>query len=194
MSPRSQKRYIRAMSLPTLGEMSAVFVRIGSFTFGGGTSTVAALERELVDKRDWLERSRFRLAYALSRITPGTSVLATCTAVGWSLRGWSGAIAALLAASVPCALIAAFITYLYEMWTSNVVALAALHGATAAAVGIVGAASWQLLRPYLSSATWIRTAVLVGGSVLLSNLSVPPLRVLLAAIVVGLVWREKETA
>jgi chromate transporter len=34
-------------------------------------------------------------------LTPGTNLLAFCTGIGWLLRGLSGALIALLAASVP---------------------------------------------------------------------------------------------
>src|SRR5436853_6495298 len=113
-------------SVPALIELRRVFIRIGSFTFGGGTSTAAALERELVNRRRWIDQSQFRLAYALSRLTPGTTVLATCTALGWILRGWRGLIIALAAASVPCSIIVVLFTNLYETMTTNRLGLAAL--------------------------------------------------------------------
>jgi hypothetical protein len=52
------------------------------------------LHGEIVERRHWIGRQSFDLAYALSRITPGTNLLAFCTAVGWMLRSWFGAITA----------------------------------------------------------------------------------------------------
>jgi chromate transporter len=180
------------MRQPTAREIGSVFVRYGSLTFGGGTPTATALERELVEHRSILERSQFRLAYALSRVSPGTNLLALCAALGWQLRGWKGALAALLAASIPCSLMVALLTYLYERWSTNSMVLTALQGVTAAAVGIIAATCWQLIRPHVRSAAWRRTAVIVAGSLTLSSLHVPPIRVLLIAAAVGFFWREQR--
>jgi chromate transporter len=174
--------------------VASVFVRIGSLTFGGGNATVAALEQEIVDSRGWLERSRFHLAFALSRITPGTNVLATCTGIGWCLRKWRGAVAALLGASVPCSAIAIFITGVYIAWNRNPIAIAAFRGAAAAAVGLIVASCWLLLRPFIGAVSWLRIVVLVGGSAVLASLSMPPVRVLGLAIIVGFIWKKEETA
>jgi chromate transporter len=45
------------------------------------------------------------LFVAVSRLTPGTNILAYCAAAGWRLKGWPGSLAALGAASIPGALI-----------------------------------------------------------------------------------------
>lgn len=179
---------------PTLRALASVFLRYGSFTFGGGSSTVIAVEREVVDQRQWIDRPTYRMVYGLARLTPGTSILATCTGVGLKLWGWRGAAVALVAASLPCALLAALVTIVYEALTANAWARAALHGATAAAVGIVGASCWHLVRPYLTRRSWARSVVLVAGSAMLSILGLPPVRVLLIASIVGVLWRRSESA
>ena len=105
------------MGTPGVRSILWVFTRHGNVTFGGGSATIAELERELIERRQWVSHDQSRLSYALSRITPGTNLLAYCTAVGWFLRGVSGAITTLLAASVPCSVLAVFVTALYEWWT-----------------------------------------------------------------------------
>jgi chromate transport protein ChrA len=87
------------------------------------------------------------------------------------------------------------LTSLYEFWSDNHWFHAAIRGALAAAVGLLCATSWQLIRPHLKRSCWLRTAVLVSGSVLLSaRLGVSPVRVLAIAAVLGFVWRDKETS
>lgn len=93
-----------------LVELTRVFGAVGSFTFGGGSATIAALEREIVEKRHWLDPDRFALCFALSRMTPGTNLLAFCVAAGASLRGAIGAVLTLIAASVPCSMFAVALT------------------------------------------------------------------------------------
>jgi chromate transporter len=92
--------------MPSLREMGWVFARYGNVTFGGGSATIAVLQQEVVTRRKWLGQSPFGLSYALSRLAPGTNLLAFCTAAGWFVQGWSGALVALVDASVPCSILA----------------------------------------------------------------------------------------
>ena len=42
---------------------------------------------------------------AVSRLTPGTNILAYCVALGWALHRWAGALVAVVAASLPASLV-----------------------------------------------------------------------------------------
>jgi chromate transporter len=69
-----------------LTALAVVFARYANTTFGGGSATIAVLKEQVVAKREWISEADFDLNYALSRLTPGTNLLAFCTAVGWSTR------------------------------------------------------------------------------------------------------------
>lgn len=182
-------------SSPPLGALAAVFARFGNFTFGGGSATIAVLRDELVAKRAWMTTLNVDLSFALSRLTPGTNLLAFCTAVGWLLRGWSGAVVALVAGSVPSSVIAVLFTALYEFWSENPFMKVALRGALAAAVGVMIITGWTLIRPYYRQTSWLEMVIFVGGAFGLAYfLSVPPFRVLLLAAAAGLFWPQREKA
>ena len=66
----------------TRGRMTALFLRVGNLTFGGGDPTMSALYAELVTNRRWMSNETYGLIYALARITPGTNMLAFCAAAG----------------------------------------------------------------------------------------------------------------
>lgn len=177
------------MTAVPLGELLLIFLRIGNLTFGGGEPTMAALQQELVERRGWLSPERYGLAYALARITPGTNVLAFCAAAAWYVRGWPAALGAVLASTAPSALLTVVLTVLYEEVKGNRAAAGAIAGLLAAAVGMMAAAAWNLVRPRLGHGDRLRTALLAGGSLaLLAGLSVPPIPVLALAAAVGAVW------
>lgn len=127
------KWYIAAMSSPSLRSLAAVFVRHGNTTFGGGSATIATLHGQIVTKREWVSQQQFDLSYALSRLTPGTNLLAFSTAIGWLVRGWPGALVVLLASSIPCSVLAVLLSMVYQSLTHHPFALVALRGALAAA-------------------------------------------------------------
>jgi chromate transporter len=173
---------------PSLASIADVFVRYGNFTLGGGSATVAVMHRELLDKRRWISTESFNLCFALARLTPGTNLLAFCTAVGWLLRGALGAIVALLAGSIPCTIIVVVATALFSHWQENQWAQAAIHGAIAAAVAITVKTCWTIAHPYFKRGARVRVAILASAAFLLYVvLAIPAVEVLLLAGMVGLI-------
>lgn len=170
--------------------MAGLFFRIGNKTFGSGAAAVALLSREM-DERRWLERWQSDAIYALSRVVPGTNVLAFVAASAHAVRGWPGAVAALLALSVPASCAVVALTLAYEHFHATPVGDAVIGAAMAAIVGIVCGAAWLLaVRQYQPRAR-VRTCVLVVGAALLS-FYLSPLTVLALGGAVGYVWPERR--
>ena len=51
------------------------FLKIGIFTFGGGYAMVALIEKEVVDRRRWVERTEFLDLLTLAQTSPGALAL-----------------------------------------------------------------------------------------------------------------------
>jgi chromate transporter len=180
-------------SRPKLADLAMVFARFGNFTFGGGDATAAVLRNEIVATRGWLITIQVDLSFALSRLTPGTNLLAFCAGVGWLLYGWIGALVALVAGSAPSSLLVVVVTALYENWNRNPFMQVALRGALAAAVGVMLVTGVTLIRPYSRETSWFQLALFTGGSFVLAYfLDVPPFRVLLVAAVAGMLWPQRR--
>ncbi len=177
----------------SIAALAGVFLRNGTFTFGGGDATTASLQRELVANRGWLSEHEFGACYAVSRVTPGTNLLAFCTAAGWSLIGLRGAVSALLLASIPGAVVLMLMTGFYGAATRNPWLMSAIHAALAAAVGIMLAAGWGLLRGPLRRRP-ARTLVVAVPALVVSLYGfLSPLQLLALAAGFGLLAPERET-
>lgn len=177
---------------PSLSELASVFARYANTTLGGGSATFAVLKQEIADKRSWLREPEFELNYALSRLTPGTNLLAFCTAAGWTRRRWLGAIVALVASSLPCSLLVVLVTMFYEQLQGSGWFQAALTGALAAAVAIMGATAWVFAEPHVKAAPW-KTVVIVPLTLGLAlGLDFSPVTILLLSAIVGLAWPSKQ--
>jgi chromate transporter len=171
---------------PPLRRIAGAFARYANLTFGGGSATVAVLNRELVAKRGWVDEQPFGLCYALSRITPGTNLLSFCTGIGWLLRHLPGAIVALLAASIPCSVLAIIATMLFDQWSHNPTGAIAVRGAMAAVVGITMLTCWTISKPYIKRTNVLRQLLFIGAAFAFNAfLSVAPIPVLLVAAIVG---------
>jgi chromate transporter len=173
---------------PSLASLTNLYLKIGNTTFGGGNPTMALLQRELT-RRGWITREDFALAYALARVTPGTNILAFCAATGERVLGLGGAFAAVLAVSLPSAILAVLLTRGFETWRTHPLALAAIGGTVAAVAGMMWASVWLLVKPYIG---W-RALLFTGGAFLAAwNFHVTPVPVILVAALAGYVWADRK--
>jgi chromate transporter len=177
---------------PSLIAIFAVFARYANLTLGGGSATIAVLRDQIVEKRRWVSELQFNLAYALSRLTPGTNLLAFCAATGWIVRRSIGALVALLAASLPCSALVLAVTAGYELWQKNPIVVGGLRGAMAAAVAIMINTAWVLARPHMKASP-VRAMLVLPAAALLSTVAaVSPVKILLGAAVLGALWPARE--
>lgn len=174
---------------PPLRDLASAFVRSGNFTYGGGSATIATIHRDIVERRRWITDEPFQLSYALSRLTPGTNLLAFTACIGYLLRRMPGALVTLLAGSVPCAAMAAALTAVYDHWTRNSFVNVATRGALAAAVAVTVMTGVTLIRPHWRTASPAKLIVFVGGGFVgVELLRASPLVVLVLAALAGLIW------
>ena len=185
------------MPRPSLAALTAVFLKVGNTTFGGGPPTMAALQREFVDRHKWLSLEDYGLAFALARVTPGTNVMAFCAATGWQILGWAGAVMGSLSVTLPSAIIAVLITVGYENWRANPLALAAINGTVAAVAGMMLATVYSLVKPHMggihgiSLVRSVRAIAISGGAFLaLWKFGLSPLQIVALVLVVGLLWQD----
>lgn len=173
---------------PTLAAIAAVFARYANTTFGGGSATIAVLKDQILTRRAWIDDAEFHLNYALSRLTPGTNLLAFCTATGWTTRRWRGAVVALLASSLPCSVLAVVVTVFYAELHGSALFQAALRGALAAAVAIMVSTAWVFAEPHVKAVPR-KALVIVPGATALSVLAhLSPVKILLLAAAAGIAW------
>ena len=186
-------RYIGSMIQPSPRALAVLFGRIGNLTFGGGDPTMAALYQELVVRRRWLDAGQYGLIWSLARVTPGTNLLAFCVGVGWRLAGLYGALAAILALTLPSAALTVWLTYAFQAVRSNAWAVAAIAGILAAAVGMMAAGAWQIVRPHLTHSGWLRVLVMACGAFALAHVAgLTPIVVLAIGAAAGALWPERN--
>ena len=115
------------------------FAKIGAFTFGGGWAIISIIEREVVDKRHWLERTEFLDLLAVAQSLPGILAVNIAVVVGDKLRSLKGSLAASAGTIMPCFLIilaiAMFLTP--ETITGNPVLSAIFKGIRPVVVALI---------------------------------------------------------
>ena len=112
------------------------FFKIGLFTFGGGYAMLPLIERELIAKRKWIEQKEFLDLLTLAQSVPGPIAVNTSVFVGYKVRGFGGAVAALLGAVLPSFVIILAIALFFADIRQNPVVDAAFKGMRPAVVEI----------------------------------------------------------
>lgn len=177
-----------------LREFVSLTARVVNGTFGGGSTILGVFQRELVERKGWLSSEQYGLCFAVARITPGTSILAFCAAVGWSFDRWRGAVLGMAAAAVPCAAIAVGMLLAYEELKGLAWFAIALRGAMASAIGVMLAAGWSILKPYWRAANWLRhAAILLVSLALMLIVRLSPLPILGMAALIGFLLPESRS-
>jgi chromate transporter len=171
-------------------ELSLLFLRIGNTTVGGGDPTVTLLQREL-SRRGWITAEQFGLAYALSRITPGTNMLAFCAGVGWYVLGIAGSVAAVLAVTIPSSALVLWLTSVCEMGERIPWLGAAVAGMIAAALGTMVGAAWMLAQSQINRSGWLVGVCILAASFVLARFAFSPIQILCVAAAAGLLWKPR---
>lgn len=78
-----------------------VFLKVGTFGYGGGPSMIPLLQVEVVDRHQWFSETEFVDALALANALPGPVMTKMPLFVGYKLAGYLGALVALIATILP---------------------------------------------------------------------------------------------
>lgn len=160
------------------------FLKIGAFTFGGGWAMISIIEKEIVDKKGWLERSEFLDLLAIAQAVPGILAVNISVVVGDRLKGMKGSVAAAAGTILPSFLIilaiAIFLTP--ELIKNNEIVSSIFKGIRPAVVALI-------IAPVLSSAkaagiTW-KTVVIPAGVALLIFSGLPVVSNPIIYIIIG---------
>ena len=82
-------------------EIFWAFFIIGASTFGGGYAMIPILQRELINKRSWINMDEVMDYFTIAQITPGIIAVNVATFVGYKRKGILGGIIATIALIVP---------------------------------------------------------------------------------------------
>jgi chromate transporter len=156
------------------------FTWLGLQGFGG---VLAVVQREMVDRKQWMTLSEFAEEWALAQTLPGPNVVNLSVMFGGKHFGPTGALAAMAGLLLFPGLLMLSIVFSFQAFAHLPIVASALHGMGVAAAGMVMAAGWRFwpnLRQHCLG--WPLAGALMVASFVLAALMHWPL-----AQVIGLV-------
>ncbi|MDA0865028.1 MAG: chromate transporter [Cyanobacteria bacterium] len=119
------------------------FLKIGSVLYGSGYVLLAFLQRDLVERGQWLTSQQLLDAVAIGQITPGP-VFTTATFVGYLLAGNAGAIAGTVGIFLPAFLLVGLVNPWVPKLRKSPWASGFLDGVNAASLGLMAGVTYTL--------------------------------------------------
>jgi chromate transporter len=121
----------------SLKNIFLVFLKIGSFSFGGVYSMLTFFERELVEKRKWITHEEFIESVALGQMTPGPPIVNTGICIGYKLKKIKGALVTTVGQAFTGTVLAILLAIFYTKSKDNPLLGSVMKGVGAAVVGLL---------------------------------------------------------
>lgn len=138
------------------------FLKIGCVLYGSGYVLLAFLQRDLVERNQWLTSQQLLDAVAIGQFTPGP-VFTTATFIGYLLAGNAGAIAATIGIFLP----AFVLVWVLNPWVPKLRqsswASGFLDGVNAASLGLMAGVTYTLGRAALVD--WLTIIVAIVSAI-----------------------------
>ncbi len=105
----------RLMRISTsLREISSLFLKLGSISFGGPAVIISMLEKEVVRKKQWMDHQHFLDLVGATNLIPGPNASEMTMHCGYERAGLKGLLAAGLTFLLPAVLITTVFAWLYR--------------------------------------------------------------------------------
>ena len=177
--------------LKKIWEVFTYFFHISWFTFGGGWSIVAQMQKDYVEQKRELTDEELLDIVSVGRSLPGTMIGNVAYLFGYRQAGILGGVLSVVGMVLPPMIILSVLTYCYVLFKENIWVAKMLGGVRAAVVPIILSAAIKLCKGAFPEK--ICYALCIGGCVLNLVFGVNCVVVILLGVAAGLIigkWKE----
>ena len=142
------------------------------------------IQREVVDRKGWIDEEEFLNMIALAQAAPGLIAVNSAIFIGWRVGGWKGVCGAVLGAVLPSFLIILAIAIVFREWKELPAVEAAFKGIRPAVVALIAAPLFKMAKS--AKIGWVTALIPIAAALLIWLGHVNPVWVILATIVLTL--------
>jgi chromate transporter len=129
-------------------EVFFYFLKLGLLGFGGPLAIVSSMQRDLVEKKGWLDSDSFHRVFTLIKAMPGPVAFQTAVYLGRQRAGWRGGLLAAVGLNGPAFVMMIFFGIFYAKWREAQIAVPFMVGMQAAAIGVIATTIRNLANPH----------------------------------------------
>ena len=170
------------------------YLKIGTFTIGGGYVMLSLIEREIVDRKGWIDREEYLNMIALAQAAPGLIAVNSAIFIGWRIGGWRGVIASVLGAVLPSFFIILAIAMLFQDYKDYPAVEAIFKGIRPAVVALIAAPLVRMA--HSAKITWATALIPIVGTLLIWLGGLSPVWIILVTALVTILYtylKERKT-
>ena len=171
------------------------FFKVGAFTFGGGLAMMPMLQKELIEKKQWLSEEELIDYYAVGQSTPGIIAVNVATFVGYKRAGILGGIFGTLGIISPSLIIIMILANLINSISDYPIVQKALTGINVAVAALLTSVIINFAKKTIKN-VWNAIFMLISF-LLIFALKVPSFIVILFGLATGIILtfihKKKET-
>src|SRR6185437_10258866 len=131
-------------------ELFRLFLRLGLTAFGGPAAHIAMMQREVVEKRRWMEHDHFLDLIGATNLIPGPNSTEMAIHIGLQRGGWRGLLVAGACFICPAVVITGVIAALYQRYGQVPEVSAFIFGIKPAVIAVILAAALPLAKKALT--------------------------------------------
>lgn len=132
--------------MKTVLDLFFTFFRIGAVIFGGGYSMLPVLQKEVVEKKNWVGENDLLDYYAIGQCLPGIIAVNTSIFIGHKVKKTAGSVAASLGVIAPSVIIITFIAMLISNFSEIPAVQYAFDGIRIAVAALITEAVIKLFK------------------------------------------------
>ncbi|MBE6152084.1 MAG: chromate transporter [Firmicutes bacterium] len=167
-----------------LSKLFLTFFKIGAFTFGGGYAMIPFIQKDVVEKNNWISEEELFEMLAISESTPGPISINIATFVGYRISGFWGAFFGTLGLVLPSFLIVFGLYLILDAFQNVLIVKYAFFGIRAGVIALIINA---LCKMYKQVSKRNLSYFLIIMSLLLTALfKVNPIFVIILSVVISL--------
>lgn len=157
--------------------------KIGAFTLGGGYAMIPIMEREFVDKNQWMDRQEFMDIMVVAQTTPGIFAVDMASHIGYKLRGVWGGIVGAVGIALPSIIAIMIIAMFFHNIKDNPWVEKFFRGVRPAVVALIAAPCFKMAKT--AGITWCTVWIPIVCCLLIALANVSPIYLIIIAGVAG---------
>lgn len=149
----------------SLKELAGLFTKLGLTAFGGPAAHIAMMQKEVVDRRHWMDHQHFLDLIGATNLIPGPNSTEMAIHIGHERGGWKGLLVAGCCFILPAVLITGVIAWLYKGYGQLPQVRPFIYGIKPAIIAIILAAVFPLAKKaFKSPELWVIGALALAAS------------------------------
>ncbi|MGG7079348.1 chromate transporter [Clostridium sardiniense] len=162
------------------------FLKIGTFSFGGGYAMIPFIQREIIENHQWINNNVFMDIIGISQMTPGPIAINSATFVGYKVSGVLGSIAATLGVVTMSFILVSIASKAMEKFKESKVLKGALLGMRPVLIALIIQAFFDLAKDAYIDIKSVIITLIIGG--LLISKKVHPIIGIVISGILGIIF------